>query len=93
MDLDEKQLTHIADVTHGRYFRARNSQELDQIYQEIDKLEPVSRDQLSYRPQVDLFYWPLALALLTSLWIALGQFPLFASWGKRPNLTRSRREN
>ncbi|WP_198780413.1 vWA domain-containing protein [Shewanella putrefaciens] len=93
MDLDEKQLTHIADVTHGRYFRARNSQELDQIYQEIDKLEPVSRDQLSYRPQVDLFYWPLALALLTSLWIALGQLPLFATWGKRPNLTRSRREN
>ncbi|WP_297897265.1 VWA domain-containing protein [Shewanella sp.] len=93
MDLDEKQLTHIADVTHGRYFRARNSQELDQIYQEIDRLEPVSRDQLSYRPQVDLFYWPLALALLTSLWIALGQLPLFASWGKRPNLTRSRREN
>lgn len=93
MDLDEKQLTHIADVTHGRYFRARNSQELDQIYQEIDKLEPVSRDQLNYRPQVDLFYWPLALALLTSLWIALGQLPLFASWGKRPDLTRSRREN
>lgn len=93
MDLDEKQLTHIADVTHGRYFRARNSQELDQIYQEIDKLEPVSRDQLNYRPQVDLFYWPLALALLTSLWIALGQLPLFSSWGKRPDLTRSRREN
>ncbi|BDA60061.1 vWA domain-containing protein [Shewanella xiamenensis] len=77
MDLDENQLQQIADVTHGRYFRARNSQELEQIYQEIDKLEPVSRDQLSYRPQAELFYWPLALALLTSLWIALAQLPVF----------------
>ena len=78
MDLDENQLKHIAEVTHGRYFRARNSQELEQIYQEIDKLEPVSRDQLSYRPQAELFYWPLALALLTSIWIALGQLSLFS---------------
>ncbi|QYJ79998.1 vWA domain-containing protein [Shewanella acanthi] len=78
VDLDEKQLNHIAELTNGRYFRARNSQELEQIYQAIDKLEPVSRDQLSYRPQADLFYWPLALALLTSLWIALGQLPLFS---------------
>lgn len=77
MDLDENQLQQIADATHGRYFRARNSEELEQIYQEIDKLEPVSRDQLSYRPQAELFYWPLALALLTSLWIALGQLPFF----------------
>ncbi|MCL1091137.1 VWA domain-containing protein [Shewanella profunda] len=86
MDLDENQLKHIANVTNGRYFRARNSQELDQIYQEIDKLEPVSRDQLSYRPQSDLFYWPLALALLTSLWIALGQLPLFAARRVSPSV-------
>lgn len=79
MDLDENQLKHIAELTNGRYFRARSSTDLEQIYQEIDKLEPVSRDQLSYRPQADLFYWPLALALLTSLWIALGQRPLFFS--------------
>nr|WP_320126271.1 VWA domain-containing protein [uncultured Shewanella sp.] len=93
MDLDEKQLTHIADVTHGRYFRARNSQELDQIYQEIDKLEPVSRDQLSYRPQADLFYWPLALALLTSLWIALGQLPLFAARRVKPSVATTSQGN
>ncbi|MGL4838354.1 MAG: vWA domain-containing protein [Shewanella sp.] len=79
MDLDETQLQRIAEVTQGRYFRARNTEELNQIYQEIDKLEPVSREQLSYRPQADLFYWPLGLALLTSLWICLRQLPLFAS--------------
>ncbi len=90
MDLDEDQLKHIADVTHGRYFRARNSQELEQIYQEIDKLEPVSRDQLNYRPQAELFYWPLALALLTSIWIALSQLSLF-SRPQRQALTASSR--
>lgn len=93
MDLDENQLKHIADVTHGRYFRARNSQELDQIYQEIDKLEPVSRDQLSYRPQADLFYWPLALALLTSLWIASSQLPLFAARRVKPSVATTSQGN
>ncbi|MGL5360862.1 MAG: vWA domain-containing protein, partial [Shewanella sp.] len=93
MDLDETQLKKIADITHGRYFRARNSQELDKIYQEIDKLEPVSRDQLSYRPQADLFYWPLALALLTSLWIALGQLPFFAARRITPSVARTSQGN
>lgn len=79
MDLDEAQLTKIADITLGKYFRARNTQELEQIYQEIDKLEPVSRDQLTYRPQSELFYWPLALMLLISVLIAFAKLPLFST--------------
>lgn len=72
-DLDEKTLIEIAELTHGRYFRARNPQELQQIYQEINKLEPVSRDPLSYRPRAELFYWPLSLSILVSVMLALGQ--------------------
>ena len=60
-------------MTKGRYFRARNSEELASIYQEIDKLEPVSRDQLSYRPKSELFYWPLLMSLLLSFLISLQQ--------------------
>ncbi|WP_299788317.1 VWA domain-containing protein [uncultured Shewanella sp.] len=86
MDLDEAQLTSLADTTGGRYFRARNSQELESIYQEIDKLEPISRDQLSYRPQSELFYLPLGAALLISVLIALSQLALFkrlsSKWGR-----------
>ncbi|QLE85044.1 MULTISPECIES: vWA domain-containing protein [Shewanella] len=67
MDLDEAELTKLAEMTGGRYFRARNSEELEQIYQAIDQLEPISREQFSYRPQADLFYYPLALALLFSM--------------------------
>lgn len=77
MDLDENQLTSLAQTTGGRYFRARNSEDLEQIYQEIDKLEPISRDQLSYRPQSDLFYLPLAVALLITIMTALSQLPFF----------------
>ena len=73
MDLDETQLKKLAEMTNGYYFRARNSEELDSIYQQIDKLEPVSRDQLSYRPKSELFYWPLLLSLLISLLIVLQQ--------------------
>jgi len=43
-DLDEKTLTAIAEKTGGRYFRARNTQELQQIYQLLDQLEPVEKD-------------------------------------------------
>lgn len=63
-DLDEKTLQAIADKTGGRYFRARNTEELEQIYALLDELEPVEHDAQSFRPTRALFYWPLGLALL-----------------------------
>ncbi len=42
-DLDEKTLKAIAETTGGRYFRARDSAELAQIYALLDQLEPVER--------------------------------------------------
>lgn len=66
-DLDEKTLKSIAQLTGGKYFRARDTQEFQQIYEELDKLVPVEKDVESWRPQTDLFRWPLGLALLLSL--------------------------
>jgi Ca-activated chloride channel family protein len=63
-DLDEKTLSGIADLTGGRYFRARNSEELEQIYAMLDRLEPVEKDKQFFRPISELYYWPLAIALL-----------------------------
>jgi len=63
-DLDEKTLKAIAAKTGGRYFRARDSQEMEQIYHILDQLEPVETDQVYFRPRSELFYWPLSLALL-----------------------------
>lgn len=66
-DLDENALKSIAEQTGGRYFRARNPQELAGIYQLLDSLEPVVDNQQTYRPQTTLFFWPLGAALLLSL--------------------------
>ncbi len=63
-DLDEKTLTSIAEKTGGRYFRARNTDELKQIYQLLDELEPVEKDKQFFRPRSELFFWPLSIALL-----------------------------
>lgn len=63
-ELDEETLTHIAKLTGGRYFRARDEQELKQIYTELNKLEPVEEDGNIYRPIKELYYIPLAMALL-----------------------------
>ena len=65
--MDEKTLRTIADKTGGRYFRARNTTELVEIYALLDQLEPIEQDSRSFRPTRALFYWPLGLALLLSL--------------------------
>jgi len=72
-DLDEKALTNIAETTGGRYFRARNPEELAGIYNLLDKLEPVEDNSQTYRPERTLFFWPLGAATLLSLiWAATG---------------------
>lgn len=70
-DLDEKTLTAIADATGGRYFRARNSEELAQIYAILDQLEPVEKDKQYFRPKSELYYWPLGLALILTAVLAI----------------------
>jgi Ca-activated chloride channel homolog len=66
-DLDAKLLTEMAQKTGGRFFRARDTAELAQIYREIDALEPGADKQQQFRPIDELFYWPLSIALLAAL--------------------------
>jgi len=66
-ELDEESLQQLADKTGGQYFRARASEDMSQIYQLLDNLEPVEQEQQQMRPLTALFYWPLGLALLISL--------------------------
>jgi Ca-activated chloride channel family protein len=72
-DLDEKTLQAIADTTGGRYFRARNTEELEQIYQILDQLEPVEKDKQFFRPKAELFYWPLAISLALASLLAMSR--------------------
>ncbi|MFQ5518821.1 MAG: VWA domain-containing protein [Mariprofundus sp.] len=73
--LDEKTLTQIAEQTGGRYFRARDTEALQHIYQMIDQLEPVEKETEMFRPRHALFMWPLGLALLLSVVLALSMTP------------------
>jgi len=66
-DLDEKTLTAIATATGGQYFRARDTQGLQQIYQQIDALEPQELDKRVFRPIHALYMWPLGFAMLIAL--------------------------
>ncbi len=70
-DLDESTLEAIAEKTGGKYFRARDVEGLLKIYQALDEIEPIAKDELSYRPVEELFYYPLAVALVLSALIVL----------------------
>lgn len=74
-DLDEKSLQQIAELTGGRYFRASNTRELQNIYRLLDQLEPTGEDEVMFRPRASLAHWPLALALLCSFAIAASILP------------------
>lgn len=62
-ELDEVTLKAVAKLTGGRYFRARSSEELAQIYDLLDQLEPVEDKPEVYRPIQELYYWLLLIAL------------------------------
>lgn len=68
--LDEETLTEIAELTGGRYFRARNTREMQEIYEEINRLEPSEIDGTQQRPLTELYIWPLSAGLLFSVLIA-----------------------
>jgi Ca-activated chloride channel family protein len=67
--LDEETLRAIAERTGGRYFRARDTAQLERIYDLLDELEPVTEEAQPFRPTVSLYAWPLGAAL--ALCIAL----------------------
>lgn len=63
-DLDEPTMRGIAEKTGGRYFRARDVRELEEIYRLLDALEPVERDKRYYRPHSELYPWPLGVGFI-----------------------------
>lgn len=72
-DLDEKTLRAVAKATGGSYFRAGDTESLQRVYAEIDKLEPTEGEQAMVRPVHALFYWPLGGALALAATLGLGR--------------------
>ena len=66
-EVDEAGLQRIAQLTGGRFFRARDTKALAGIYAEIDALEPVQRQGQAVRPRIERYPWPLGLALAAGM--------------------------
>ena len=67
-DLDEETLKYIADTTGGKYYRAKDTQSLQQIFDEIDSLEKTKIDMDNYARWQDNFMpWIAAAIILLSL--------------------------
>lgn len=68
--LDEVLLQDIAAMTGGHYIRAKSREDLIQFYKQLNRIEPGIYSQEGIRPATVLFYWPLAIAFLLSLYCA-----------------------
>ncbi len=74
--IDDSTMTEIAEMTGGRYFRARTVEDMIEIYDEIDRMEPIEQDEQTFRPVAELFHWPLGGAVLASFLLTLLIIPM-----------------
>ena len=83
-DLDEETLTAIAERTGGRYFRAKDTAGLQDIYRLLDEMEPVAEPEAGFRPVKSLYFWPLggafALVILMSIINGIAGFGIHRRW-------------
>ncbi|AEF55117.1 VWA domain-containing protein [Marinomonas posidonica] len=64
-DLDEDLLKDIAKQTGGQYFRAKSTEDLQHIYQQLDEMEPTPSEEVWQRPITTLFHWLALFAILS----------------------------
>jgi Ca-activated chloride channel homolog len=67
VEIDEALMNDIAQRTGGKYFRATNADELEQIYNEINQLEKTVMDITVFKRYKDLFAYPLVWGLMCLL--------------------------
>ncbi len=66
VEIDTKMLKEIATITKGKYYRAKNNQELENIYSDISKLEK-SRITTTRFSRLHEFYQPFILVGIIAL--------------------------
>ena len=64
VDIDETTLREIAERTGGRYWRATGTESLEDVYDQIDKLEKSSHEGLHFLEYRELYLWLVIPALL-----------------------------
>ena len=70
VEIDTKTLNDISNATDGKFFRATNTRELQQIYKEIDQLEKTKLNVKQFSKRYEA-YQPFALAAILVLLLEL----------------------
>lgn len=68
VNIDEKTLTEISDITDGKYFRATDIEKFRSIYAEIDSMEKTIIEEIKFEKKYEEFL-PLALISLSLLFL------------------------
>jgi Ca-activated chloride channel homolog len=79
VEIDETLLKDIARVTNGQYFRATDNEKLEEIYDEINKLEKTEIEEFKYYRYEEKF----------RAWVLLAGILLLVEWFLRNTLYRS----
>lgn len=80
VEIDEALLKEIAEVTGGKYFRATNNKKLEEIYDEINKLEKTEIEEFKFYNYDEKFRPLVILAGLLLMLEALLRFTVFRSF-------------
>lgn len=80
VEIDEKLLQEIADLTGGKYFRATDNKKLEDIYEEINKLEKTEIEEFKFYNYEEKFRPLVILAGLLLLLELLLRFTIFRSF-------------
>ena len=67
VEIDESTLTKIAGMTDGNYFRATSNSKLEEVYQEIDKLERTKLNVKEFSKRKEEYQWFALVALICLL--------------------------
>jgi len=62
VDIDEDTLKKVARATDGKYFRATDTNSLEDIYDDINNLEVTTRKIRKFENYEELFFWGIAAA-------------------------------
>ncbi len=80
VEIDEALLKEIAEVTGGKYFRATNNKKLEEIYDEINKLEKTEIEEFKFYNYDEKFRPLVILAGLLLMLEVLLRFTVFRSF-------------
>ncbi len=65
--LDVDALKNVASTTGGTFAHAADRAQLEDIYRRLDAIETHQAETVTHRPRRDVYWWPLAVALVVSM--------------------------